>query len=334
METVASRAPQHNSTVVYLITSYGKTHQLERLVRTLRFLTDGPVWLRHDYSKASLHTERIADMSAVILPPTTPVTWGDFSFVDVLLESLRAIEAREDYSWIVILSGQDYPIRPLADLERHLHELDADALLEQTADAHDPMRYSRRRYDRGTDLYRYRYYSIPTIRGRPLLSRRTIRRLERIGAAQPVVSFRFIGRQDRSMVGLRWPMGPFRRPKRPYQGSNWFVLSRHGVRTVLDFVASHPAYSRHYRRTFVPSESFFHSILLNDSDLRIAPDNLHFEDWPLHSSGPRTLTVQDLPDLLKSGRYLARKFDADVDSLILDHLDRHLGAPVGIDRSL
>jgi len=105
-------------------------------------LTDGPVWLRHDYSKASLHTERIADMSAVILPPTTPVTWGDFSFVDVLLESLRAIEAREDYSWIVILSGQDYPIRPLADLERHLHELDADALLEQTADAHDPMRYS------------------------------------------------------------------------------------------------------------------------------------------------------------------------------------------------
>ena len=152
METVADRTAQHNSPVVYLVTSYGKTHQLERLLRTLRFLSAGPLWLRHDYSKAPLHTERLSNIGAVtILPPTTPVTWGDFSFVDVLLESLRAIEAREDYSWIVILSGQDYPIRPLADLERRLRELDADALLEQTADAHDPMRYSRRRYDRGTN---------------------------------------------------------------------------------------------------------------------------------------------------------------------------------------
>jgi hypothetical protein len=108
------------------------------------------------------------------------------------------------------------------------------------------------------------------------------------------------------------------------------VVSRHGVRTILDFVTSHPAYSRHYRRTFVPSESFFHSILLNDSDLRVAPHNLHFEDWPLHASGPRTLTVQDLPILLSSNRYLARKFDADVDPLVLDHLDRHLGVPATV----
>jgi hypothetical protein len=187
--TVAGRTSQHNSTVVYLVTSYGKTHQLERLVRTLRFLSAGPVWLRHDYSKAPLNSQRFADISAVtILPPTAPVRWGDFSFFDVLLESLRAIEARGDYSWIVVISGQDYPIRPVADLERHLYELDADALLEQTADAHDPMRYRRRRYDRGANLYRYRYYSMPTIKGRTLFPRQAMRRLERIGAAQPLVS--------------------------------------------------------------------------------------------------------------------------------------------------
>jgi hypothetical protein len=291
----------------------------------MRRLSRSPIWLRHDYSKTNVPPVRFAHIDDLtILPPSIPVTWGGFSFVQVLLDALGAIEAAGDYGWVVVLSGQDYPIRPLADLERHLSTLDGDALLEQTPDAHDPKRYRRRRYDRGVDLYRYRYFGVPSIRGRPIVARRVVRRLERLGAVQPFVSFRDVGRLGRLLVGIRWPTGPFRGTRRPYQGSNWLVLSRRAVRVVLDYVQAHPSFVRHYRRTFSPSESFFHSILLNDPRIRVLPGYLHFEHWEPHASSPSTLSLDDLPTVLASGKYFARKFDAEVNPSMLDHLDRML----------
>jgi len=314
--------------VTYLITSYGKVAQLERLVRTLRRLTRGRIWLRHDFSKTALPQERFEPIGDVtVLPTTTPVTWGDFSFVEAILMSLEVVENDGSYDWLVMLSGQDYPIRPLHELERYLCELDADALLEQTVDAHDSARYRRKRFDRGADLYRYRYFGIPEVMGRPVVPRRAIRRLESLGAVQPLISVREVRRTERSVVGLRWPLRPFRGLGPPYQGSNWMVLRRRAVQAALSFVGANPSYVRHYRRTFVPSESFFHTIVRNDPDLHVSTGYLHFEEWPLHASGPATLTVDALPTLRESSKYFARKFDAEVDSVVLDELDRHLGLP-------
>jgi hypothetical protein len=322
----AEASPGRDKNVVYLVMSHHKIDQLERLVRTIRRLSPGPIWLRHDYSKTHLPPERFGDIDDVtILPPSIPVTWGGFGIVQVLLDALAAIEAAGDYGWVVVLSGQDYPIRPLRDLEWYLYSLDADALLEQTPDAHDPRRYRRRRFDRGADLYRYRYYGVPSIRGRPIVARRVVQRLERLGAVQPLVSFRYVGRLARPLIGVRWPTGPFHGTRRPYQGSQWLVLSRHAVSAVLNYVHAHPSYVRHYRRTFIPDESFFHSILLNDARIRVLPGYLHFAHWAPHASSPSILTVDDLPTILESGSYLARKFDAEIDSSVLDHLDRILG---------
>ncbi len=77
---------------------------------------------------------------------------------------------------------------------------------------------------------------------------------------------------------------------------------------------------QHYRRTILPSESLFATVLANDPRISIgpAPRMLAFEDGAPH---PRTFATPDLDKLLASGMHFARKFDESVDSRVLDQLD-------------
>jgi hypothetical protein len=56
---------------------------------------------------------------------------------------------------------------------------------------------------------------------------------------------------------------------------------------------------------------------------RVAGHNLTYAEWtPTSGPHPKTLGMEDLPSLQSSSKLFARKFDADVDSVVLDELDR------------
>jgi hypothetical protein len=73
----------------------------------------------------------------------------------------------------------------------------------------------------------------------------------------------------------------------------------------------------------VPSESFFASVLLNEAALTIERDNRRYVPFAPGAPHPDTLTSGDYDTLLASGADFARKFDAAVDSRVLDLLDEH-----------
>ncbi len=85
---------------------------------------------------------------------------------------------------------------------------------------------------------------------------------------------------------------------------------------------------RYYRRVAIPSESFFATVLLNDSSLRVTPDNRRFVSFPVPGAPhPETLTSADLGRLLQSDCDFARKFDIEADAEVLDALDRRRRSP-------
>ena len=56
---------------------------------------------------------------------------------------------------------------------------------------------------------------------------------------------------------------------------------------------------------------------------RVAGHNLTHAEWtPTSGPHPKTLGMEDLPSLQSSSKLFARKFDADVDGVVLDELDR------------
>lgn len=114
-----------------------------------------------------------------------------------------------------------------------------------------------------------------------------------------------------------------------FGGAQWFALKRAHTEYIRQFLESNNAYVRFFRRTYVPDEHFFQSILLNSRYRNeITPRSLTYADWRAWSgSGPRILTSDDYEDLKNSACLFARKFDTAVEASVLDRIDRELLGP-------
>ena len=280
--------------VVYVILSYRAPDVLARLVRTLRAgSSDATIAVHHDARRCP----RPPLPGAQLVEPAWPVEWGHGSQLLAVLRCLRWALARSDFAWLVLLSGQDYPVRPLPAIEASLAAADADAFVETLPVA--PLRLRRGRVGEFERRYHYRWARIPA-------------RLAGAAArADPLVQVRALP----SGVYAGVP-APVRVPV--HHGSDWFTLSRRAVEAVA---AAPRALERRFARTLVPTEGFVQTVLA-DSGLRLAADNRRFAVFdPPTAPRPRVLGLADVDTALASGADFARKFD---DVAVLDEIDRRM----------
>jgi hypothetical protein len=271
--------------VAYVVFSHRYPEQVVRLLRVLRAGSPGARLISHDDGSLAvdgLGVERI-------LPPTR-VSWGGASQLAMMLRGLRFALSGE-FDWLVLLSGQDYPLRPLASIERDLAADGVDGFVEGVQVPPPPGDEFTRRY-----FYRYR-------RVRPLVGR----------VLGPLLPTRVL--PHGTVVGrpVTPPLLPVRR------GSDWLSLSRRAVQAVVD---APPEVLDHFRRTVAPTEGFPQTVLYAKPGLRLSGDTRRFTRWVAGAPHPQVLGVGDLDAMLASGLDFARKFDASVDAQVLDELDR------------
>jgi hypothetical protein len=270
--------------VAYLILSYTLPELVERLVAALRAGSpDAVVAVHHDDRRCAL-----GDLDALRIPPVA-IEWGHGSQLAAVLRALRWLRSRADFDWVVLLSGQDYPIRPAAEIEAELRGADVDAFLQLAPVAR------WREQDEFVRRYRYRW--------RPGSAR--------LARLDPLVHVRTL--PSGTYIGL-----PARPPLAPYHGSDWVTLSRRAVDALLRAPA--PVVD-HFLHTLVPTEAFAHTVLAH-SGLRLRDDSRRFVSFAGAAPNPRVLGLADLDAALASGGHFARKFD---DLAVLDEIDRRLG---------
>jgi hypothetical protein len=317
--------------VAYLITSYRPPAQLLRLLHTLRTAQpDSPLVVHHDRFRSSWSADLVAPIGGVeVLVSDVPVSWGDFSIVEVTWKTLTWMVEHEGFDWVVFLSEQDYPIAPLDRLEDHLATADVDAFIHarpiHLIDDPDLRMDCDRRYH-------YRYAKLP----RPGLMAHlppTTRR--RIADPANYANFVFYKLQ-RKITVYRFPDPlPMRigiRPRRSlfspsfpcWYGSQWMALSRAAAEAVVTFVSDRPDYVRHFRRTVIPDEAATATIVCNDPRLKVSDRHLHLVRFSSPDGHPDTFGVDDVGDLVSSGCFFARKFDLQADSAVFDALDQHV----------
>jgi hypothetical protein len=278
--------------------AHHRPRQLERLVRVLQ-APGRPIVLHVDVNAPS----DVHDAAAVLAGTYADVRvispqacrWGGWSLVEVQLAATREL-LRSDSTWrhVINLSGSDFPLRPMADIDAELATMDGGVNL---IDWFDPVarewinpwfdEEDRRRHDtmsRVTHVY-------PELRGRQWKGH------------LPVVRRRLPG-------GAKW-----------YGGSQWSVLSRDFAQHLVeDRVAQRLA--GFFRFTFIPDESFVQTVALN-SEFRdtVVNDNRRLIEW---EPGVRVWRHSDLDRLMASDAWFARKFDELVDAEVLDALERHV----------
>lgn len=274
--------------IAYLILAHQLPEQLVRLVRRLN--TPSSLFLIHINRRsddAVYRTARagLAELNNVVFLRRHKLYWGGFGHVRATIEGLDELYRRSvRFDYVALLTGQDYPIKPVSQIEWTLDESGGRSFMVHDrlpGGLADGMERITRWHSRRIGVPRGWHLSVP------------IRR-----------------RFPRELV--------------PYGGSSYWWLSREAVDYIRRFIAERPDFYRFFKHVDIPDESFFHTILINSPLREsVVNDELRYVDWT-RDPMPAVLGVGDLETLRRSAKLLARKFDSTIDAEILDRIDREL----------
>ncbi len=274
--------------VAYVILAHQLPEQLVRLVRRLN--TPGALFLVHINRRSDDAVYRAAqaglsDLDNVVFLRRHKLYWGGFGHVRATLEGLDELHRRSaQFDYVALLTGQDYPIKPVSEIERALEQSGGRSFM-----AHDRLPGGL-----ADGMERITYWHS-----------------RRIGVPR--------GWHLRLPIRRRFPQQMV-----PWGGSAYWWLSREAIEYVRRWIAEHPGSFRFFQHVDVPDEILFHTILLNsplrDS---IVNDELRHIDWTRQPK-PAIFRADDLETLRRSPKLMARKFDTTVDAEILDLIDGEL----------
>jgi hypothetical protein len=307
-------------TTAYLIQSHRGPDQVLRLVRQLRRGSpDSIIHISHD--------ERGVPLDDAALEACGNVTiryheggYGDFSHVRLYLDGVEWLrDTGQEPDWVVNLSGQDYPLRPVGEIEADLAASDADGFLLYFDVMGPDCPWPRHR---GPSRYLYRHWRL-----RPLTQERArqLRFLQAINRVQPLVRVHvayglMLGLRRRSLFGPDFGL---------YGGSFWMSLRWRAAVYLLERAQSDPRLVAQFEHALAPDEAFAHTVLVNAHRFRLVNDARRYFDFSeTELNHPKTLTAEDLPRALASGADFGRKFDLASDPDVFDTLDRIVAGDV------
>lgn len=323
-----AKTTRTQTNVVYFLQTHTRPAQIARLVRVItEGSPDAVVLISHDVAGQPLDVPSLQALGNVHVLFHRG-NYGDFSHVDRYFAAVDWLEENGiDYNWLENLSGQDYPLRPIAEIEAELDSTSFDGFLLYTAvfpervppaadhgatgyqlappfDA--AMRYDYRhwRLGKATDLkYRLMY---------PLMALNLVQPWIRVSNSYAVVGVR----RRHSVFG----------PDFHCYGGSFFCTLRAGcVRYIREYARANPQVIDFFRTAMAPEETFFHSVLVNSGQFKLTTDYKRYIDWSVQNyTHPKTLGLEDVPALLASDAHWARKLDLSKDPGLFDVLDQRV----------
>ncbi|MEZ5788168.1 MAG: beta-1,6-N-acetylglucosaminyltransferase [Xanthobacteraceae bacterium] len=311
--------------IAFVIQTYRQLDQVGRLIDTLN---QG----HRDRQIVITHSGSLKDVEAVVtgrqvdcVLPAVPGR-ARFGLIDSYMSALRWLRRHgKPYDWVVLLSGQDYPLRPLRELAQELEKSPYDGYfyyvdpLKGENCSTGPMSLRRRDCE---DRYFYRYAFLTD----------DLSRLERAALKLPrlLLGLTHDFRLNTSYglcLGRRSKATPFSPGFGLYCGSYWHIIRRACAEAILDFADDNANVVDYFRHVILPDECFIQTVLLNNGGFRISSRDLRYFDFSRSRHGhPKTLGSNDLAAAFASGCFFARKFDIGSDPDILDVLDRRVCA--------
>lgn len=307
--------------VLYLIQTFKNLPQITRLVTTIKRSTPhAAILIVHNRESFTIDPTHFSDLPDVHVMHVANINRVDFSIMQAYFDGIaRARALQIDFDWVVNISGQCYPTRPLAEFEQMLAATSYDGFMDYFEVFVPSERSSWDRWE-ATNRYKYQYHWRLSTREPPLPLRRALSLPRRVvNNIQPFVRF------DTSyalQIGTRIPRHVFDEGFRLYGGSYWKTLSRRAVDYLCDFPTRHPERTSYFRHMNIPNEVLPQSALLNNPAFSFSYNDHYFIRWEGTKAGrPHVLTERDYDAIVARRGFFARKFEPAVDSRILDRLD-------------
>lgn len=227
--------------------------------------------------------------------------WGGFGSVQASLNGLEAVKnSQKKFDRILLLSGQDYPIKSNEYINNFFKNSLYSVFME--------------------------YSPIPNYKKWPGSDRGGWYRVDKF-----YIGLKWYELFCSKFLNLQSTYIPFLKRKipnkmKPYTGSQWWSVDMYALNYILNYDQDHPRYRSFHKYTFVPDELYVQMIIANSTDEKLTKsienNNKQFMIWEKPgSTHPNILGKTNLNDILSSDDLFARKFDEKADAEILDLID-------------
>lgn len=241
------------------------------------------------------------------------VHWGGFSILKCELFMLKDALKKCDADYFHLISGQDYPIKPLSYFLTYFEENNGTNYLTYS---HLPNpRWEQNTYERFQYFYLFDYFS---------------RRDMAIHYSNKIMEF-----QKRYHLKRRIP-DYF---DHLYGGSQWFSITRKSVDTFLNFTKRKPSFYNKLRFTFAPEETYFTTLgvnLLLKEKVKVENKNCRFIRWKNENGNyPANLSLEHFHFFAEEDALFARKFDGEIGEKAVEAIDEYLikNSPLKISKN-
>ncbi|AUT02014.1 hypothetical protein CLI64_17385 [Nostoc sp. CENA543] len=278
--------------IAYIILAHKLPQQLVRLIYRLN--DDSATFFLHIDGKVndkvySDIVNQVQNMPNVYLLKRYKCYWGKIDIVKATIEGIRQlINHNVEFDYAILLSGQDYPIKPITQIKNFLHERRGHEFIESFSlkqdnkwTYQDGCYQSLNRVKHWHFHFRSKHFYLP-------IERKFIPGLE------------------------------------PFGGSQWWCLSKECIYYINNFLLKNPDYINYFRYVFIPDELFFQTIISNSPfGAIIFNDDLRYVDWENpNPTPPAVLDKSYFEELVSSPKFFARKFDMSRNVEILNLIDQ------------
>jgi hypothetical protein len=303
--------------ICYLIQTHQNPEQIYRLIKTIQTSgTDNQIIISHDFTSCNLDTISLEKNNIKVL--NGKGGRGNFTSVQSYLNAIKwLVENQIEYDWLIYLSGQDYPIKPIAEIEHFLSTTDYDGFMEYFNVFSLLSHWS---IQEGQSRYLFKYQPIESLKNVPNWLKQLFIPIKIINYLQPFFRINLAY----EMFGIR-RKSLFNKDFLCYGGSFFTTLSRKCVEYLDAFCQKHPEVVEYYQEVCVSDESFLQTILVNSKKFKLCNENkLYFDFSKTQNGRPKVLSISDYNSILQSDAHFARKFDITQDRIILDILDENI----------
>lgn len=283
--------------IAYLIQCHKNKEQINMLVDSLKG-PDVDCYIHVD-KKSNMDISALAGENVFLVPSElrVSVAWGDVSQVQATLELLRLMRSTQrEYDYVWLISGQDFPIKSHESIVKYLEAHQGQNFMHVIKDDNEKL---KKKFDKRNEVFFPRW----------VINRSFL----------PNLCYKVL----MQLSGGRYHTFELFKRKKPkdiefYYGSQWWTLTLECVDYILDYSERNPDLFKYYTNSICPDESFFQTILMNSKFRDTLRDHLVYIDWSARLGSPKTFTVDDFETLKASPCLFARKFDMDVDQVVLE----------------
>lgn len=227
------------------------------------------------------------------------IHWGGNSMLNCELFLLREASARCDATYFHIMSGEDYPIRPLGQFLKCFEDGYPMNYLSCVHLPH-PL-WQENTFSRFQYFYPYDWGKDERY---PMIVRKAIALQNRIG---------FKRRIPDSVPHL-------------YGGSQWMSITREAVKMLLRYTKEHKSLYRSMFMIFAPDEIYIQTVLCNLLDKQLVGEhNMRFIRWKMENgSCPAVLSTEHFFHIVTCNKLVARKLAASVSSSLKQLIQQYL----------